>query len=394
MKIVMLCEFYNESLEFQENLLTKYYTKHGHEVTVITSTFESVFDYYADRPDYSLPKREYYDGLAKIIKLPYSFNLLNRLRRYPNIYSTLEHEAPDLIFIHDVMLNVLEAIKYVKRHPNCRLIMDYHADYSNSGKNALSRKLLHGIMRKWFLDQARPYLSRIFPVVPASVRFLHEVYGVPLSEMEILPLGADIDLVREIRTSEDRSISRAEFGISPNDFAIFTGGKLGKNKKTEVLIEALDLLPEKPIHLFVAGSPSKENDEYYRDLTSLAEANKNVRFIGWLGRREIYKYLFMCDLAVFPAGQSILWQQSIAAGLPLIVGDVGHQDISYLNRYKNIIIFPAEQILAERFAEAIGRLVDDPELLAAMRTGADRVADEELDWNKLIERTLRFNVAV
>jgi 1,2-diacylglycerol 3-alpha-glucosyltransferase len=41
MKVVMLCEFYNEALDFQENLLVKYYGKHGHEVTVLTSTFES-----------------------------------------------------------------------------------------------------------------------------------------------------------------------------------------------------------------------------------------------------------------------------------------------------------------------------------------------------------------
>lgn len=44
MKILMLCEFYNEIWN-QENLLVKYYRKHGHEVTVITSTYESVFDY-------------------------------------------------------------------------------------------------------------------------------------------------------------------------------------------------------------------------------------------------------------------------------------------------------------------------------------------------------------
>ena len=50
MKILMLCEFYNETLEYQENLLVKYYRKHGYEVTLITSTYESVFDYYNTKP--------------------------------------------------------------------------------------------------------------------------------------------------------------------------------------------------------------------------------------------------------------------------------------------------------------------------------------------------------
>ena len=54
----------------QENLLVKYYRKHGHEVTVITSTFESIFDYYNDRYDKTRPGRTYLDHGATIVKLP------------------------------------------------------------------------------------------------------------------------------------------------------------------------------------------------------------------------------------------------------------------------------------------------------------------------------------
>ena len=53
--------------------------------------------------------------------------------------------------------------------------------------------------------------------------------------------------------------------------------------------------------------------------------------VGWLNQDDLNRHLAMADLAVFPASQSILWQQAIAMGLPLIVGDAGHQDISYLN---------------------------------------------------------------
>ena len=38
MKILMLCDFYHESLEYQEQLCAKFYVKHGHAVTVVTST--------------------------------------------------------------------------------------------------------------------------------------------------------------------------------------------------------------------------------------------------------------------------------------------------------------------------------------------------------------------
>ena len=95
MKILMLCDFYDKKLEFQENILTKYYTKFNHEVTVITSTFDDVFDYYAGNHDNNLPKKVYYDHEVKIIKLPYKFNILNKLRVYVNIQEILDDEKPD-----------------------------------------------------------------------------------------------------------------------------------------------------------------------------------------------------------------------------------------------------------------------------------------------------------
>ena len=94
----MLCEFYNETLEYQENLLVKYYRKYGHEVTVITSTYESVFDYYNNIHNNKLPKKIFYDYGAKIIKLPFKYNILGKIKKYTSIKSIVEEEKPDLLF--------------------------------------------------------------------------------------------------------------------------------------------------------------------------------------------------------------------------------------------------------------------------------------------------------
>lgn len=391
MNILMLCDFYNESLEYQENLLVKYYRKHGHEVTVVASTFDSVFDYYNDRHDPAWPERAYEDQGAKIFKLRYRYNLLNRLRAYKPIDRLLEEAAPDLIYVHDIMLNLPECVAYVQRHPHCRMILDYHADYSNSGKNWLSLKVLHGVVRKWFLDRARPHLARIFPIVPAGAVFLNEVYGVPHEEMEVLPLGADVDLVHDIAARGVGSRLRRQLGFSDDDFVIFTGGKLAPPKRTELLLQAMAALPELPLKLIVAGDAAAVDAWYKSSLMDLASDRDGIHWAGWLDREAIYSHLAASDLAVFPASQSILWQQAIATGLPLICGDVGHQDISYLNLADNIIVLRAENIRAENLAREIGRVAGDPDRLRQMRAGAALVASEHLDWNRLVERTLRFN---
>lgn len=392
MKIVMLCEFFNEGLEYQENLLIKYYVKHDHQVTLITSTFESVWDYYEDRHDNSVRPRTYTYGGAKIIKLAFRYNIINRLRAYTRIDRILEDEEPDLIYVHDIMLNFPECIRYVRMHPRCRMIMDYHADYSNSGKNWLSRRILHGIIRKSFLDKARPHLARIFPIVPASAKFLHEIYKVPYSEMELLPLGADVDLASEIRARNEGKKVREALSIPEEGIVILTGGKLTPHRRTELLIDAVAHLPQYPLHIVVVGDASETNeaDQAYKKALIERSRGLNVHYVGWLDNVSIYRHFNMADLAVFPSGQSILWQQAIAAGLPLIVGDRGDQDISYLNLHRNIIILAQAQITVPHLTEAIASVVGHPLILQEMRNGAVLVANEHLDWNKLIEKTLQY----
>ncbi|MCW8965552.1 MAG: glycosyltransferase family 4 protein [Candidatus Pacearchaeota archaeon] len=391
MKIIMLCDFYNENLEYQENLLTKYYAKFEHDVVVITSTFDSVFDYYSCNHDNSWPEKVYYDGKAKIIKLRYRFNYLNRLRAYTNILPILDEENPDLIYVHDIIPNMLEAVKYLRKHPNCKMIMDYHADYSNSGKNWLSLSVLHGVIRKWYLDKTRKYLSKIFPVVPAGVKFLHEVYKVPLDEMEVLPLGADTDLAEQCKKSNNLRNLRYKYNIKSNSKVILTGGKLSPRKQTELLIQAFKDLGNENVCLLIVGESAKEDKQYKNMLLQESQDSSNIYFVGWLDKVGIYEHLAISDIAVFPASQSIIWQQAISMGLPLIVGNTGEQSIEYLNIYKNIVILEKSKINPISIKHHIDRILSDPLLYQNMSEGALKVSRECLDWNSLIDKTLRYN---
>ena len=80
-----------------------------------------------------------------------------------------------------------------------------------------------------------------------------------------------------------------------------------------------------------------EDATYGEMLARLAARDPRVHTGGWLDQADLNRHLAMADLAVFPASQSVLWQQSIAMGLPLIVGDTGDQDISYPNTERKII---------------------------------------------------------
>jgi 1,2-diacylglycerol 3-alpha-glucosyltransferase len=394
-KILMLCDLFQDELEYQENLLLKYYRRHGHEVVVVASLFESAFDYYADRAPKGAPRRYPLDG-ATIIKLPYRINLLNRVRGFGRIDAILDEQLPDLIYVHGISLNLPECVDYVRRHPASRMILDYHGDFSNSGKNWLSLNVLHRGIRKRYLDRARPYLSRIFPVTPACREFLEKVYDVPRAEMELLPLGADLEFGAEVRRGGARDKVRGALGIGSGDLVIFTGGKLLPIRRSEYLIDAFRALGPTDAHLVVVGKADADHLAYQNLLVSRATGHPRIHFVGWLDKKAMYEHLAAADIGIFPGGQSVIWQQAIGMGLPLIVADRNelvraHQDASYLNRHGNMIFLDPAQPPAAEIEGLLRLLIGDRARLATMAQGARKTAAELLDWNVLIGRTLRFN---
>ena len=111
----------------------------------------------------------------------------------------------------------------------------------------------------------------------------------------------------------------------------------------------------------------------------------------FVNKVDIYKYLNASDLAVFPASQSILWQQAISMDLPLIAGNTGHQSIDYLNEFNSIVILEKNEITIEKIAENILRLINDKPLFESMKIGAQKATEKYLNWDKLILKTLQFN---
>jgi len=395
MKILMVCDFYNVNLEYQENLLSKYYTKLGHEVVIIATTNESIFEYTAKQHDKNVPPRIDYHNGVKIIRLKYDFNYKNMLKRFTSLTQILEAEKPDLIYYHDVSMNFREGVAYVKTHPATKMIMDFHIDYSNSGRTWKSKYILHRIIKRlFFFNGAKKYLSKILPVVPASAIFLKENYGVPYEKMEIMPLGADLDLINELKEYDARKEIRNNLRINDSDFVVFSGGKLTPHKKTEILIESFENLYNdnskkfKNAHLIIVGDSTEKDADYFEKLKKYGQKNKNIHFVGWLNPVEIYKNLLASDIAVFPQSQSVLWQKAISTGLPLVIGLTFGNTVNYLNEKNCILVMEDGEMNAQKIAEHIYKLYSDASFYKKMQTAAFETTSELLDWNNIVKKTL------
>jgi 1,2-diacylglycerol 3-alpha-glucosyltransferase len=387
MKIVMICDFFHESQQYQENLLAKYYMKLGHDVTIITSTISSIFDYYTAKYDKNIKSHEYRKSGFTVMRQPFSINVLNKLRKLGKLQILINKIEPDLIYVHTAPLNIGPALSYKGLNRDCIVIFDSHADFSNSANNWLSLNLLHKIVYRLVLKKYYKRLDNIFYVTPGGGDFLNRIYRIPKTHLSLLPLGVDSDYIEEIRGN--RQDLRRELAIEQNDFVIFAGGKLDLRKKIELVVKSFLRLDIVNCHLIIVGDTP--DLEYKQTLFDLVNRHPRVHFTGWLEGRKVYDYISVCDVAVFPASQSIIWQQAIGSGLPLIIGQSEGQDASYLNKNDSIFLIEADKVNVESISKKLRLLIENQDLLNTMKVNALKTTKEMLCYREIAKKSLILN---
>lgn len=314
MKIVHLCLgcFYVDNYSYQENMLPKYHVKMGHDVTVIASLLS--FDKNG-KPCYLEKASEYHDKNGyKVVRLNYKLprGIFKILKGYQGLYDRLEIEQPDVIFIHGVAIyDTSVVVKYLKSHPRVKLYGDNHGDYINSAKTWLSKNILNGIIRRYYVSRLDPYLIKCFGVTPLRCEFLKDVYGVDPRKVEFLPMGVDDEAIPQDRNAI-RSQIRQELNISEDSFVIITGGKIDTKKNIHILIESLKAINNKSIHLIICGVLAPEM-QYLKTMF-----DENIHYLGWCSAEKVMNCMISSDMACFPGTHSTLWEQAVGVGLPVI----------------------------------------------------------------------------
>lgn len=318
-KVVHLCLacFFPEGYSYQENILPKYHKKLGHEVEVIASTLgfneNGNLDYHGEIVGSYINE----NGI-KVTRLPYKYdNILGRkLNFFLGTENALKDSSPDILFIHGCQFcDISLVVKYLKKHPEVKVYVDNHADFSNSATTFLSKKLLHRIIWRYYAKKINPFVKKWYGVLPARVAFLKEMYDLPEGKVEFLPMGADDDFVKKYESLDIRSTYRKKYDISDDDFLLVTGGKIDLAKKqTLLLMDAVNQINNSKLKLVVFGSIVTElNDEVKK------RCSKNVKYIGWLSSEESYPHFAMADLAFFPGRHSVFWEQVAGQGIPMVV---------------------------------------------------------------------------
>lgn len=357
---VVISNFYKEGYGYQENILPQKQMQNGHDVCIITcynNGKQAPCEYINDRGVRVVVLSKKQSWLQRIPVLTAGVD------KSIGLYESLVKECPDVIFAHGIYAHDYRwIIKYKKEHPNVKLFVDNHADYyNNKGYNSITGKLTRFLYIKPMHNKITPLVEKYWGVVPWRVKFLREIYGLPVEKTDLLIMGGDENLVdwrnREIIKSE----IRRKYNVPENAFLVVSGGKIDRAKNFDKLIDAVIALNNKNVFLLLFGNIEADMD-YLKTFK-----NTQIIFTGWLPSDDAYLLFLAADLGFFPGTHSVLWEQACLCGLPCVFKD-WDSGFNHVDRNGNCFLLKSPD--QNNILDTLKRLTEDKELYQSMRNRA------------------------
>ena len=379
MKVLNICVngAYTDGFSYHENMLPKYHKLIGHDVSILASKYE--FNGFGQITKADTERFIDVNGI-EVIRLDIKGNksIRTKFKRFDNFYQALERINPDIIFCHLFQfLDLALIVKYVKRNKNVKLFIDSHADSKNSGRNLISRILLHGLIWRRLAHKALPFAEKFIGVTPARVDFLINTYKLPRDKVELLPLGADDEIVAKATQPQIRDKKRKDYGLFESDFIIITGGKIDHNKpQTIAFMEAVNRLEVPNVRLLVFGLVSDDLKSAFDE-----QLSDKVKYIGWKKSEEIYYEFAAADLVVFPGLHSVLWEQAVGMGKPCIFKDI--KGFHHIDLGGNCLFFENDSV-----EEYVAKIMQAKANLDSMRDVAEESGMKYFSYKEIAKKSI------
>ncbi len=334
MKIAVVSAFYSEGMGYTENCLPKALAALGHEVHVLTSTF----NVYGNSAEYDKTYRRFL-GPPKVATGSTSLDgyQVHRLDArivsgyiwIKGLYGKIARISPDIV--HSIEIASLQTIELAMKKPFAEwdLFCETHQHLSvvkpflKSANGALLQKALYRITRTIPTSLASHAVKRCYAIAPDCAEVATRFYGVPHSKVKVQSLGADTELFRPVETEADqleRRNVRQSLGFTHNDIVCVYTGRFSLDKNPLILARALDALCERDPRfkgLFIGDGVQKD------EIT----ACKNTTILPFMKHKTLAEHYRASDIAAWPTQESMSMLDAASSGLPLVVSDrIGEVD--------------------------------------------------------------------
>jgi len=321
MRIVQIEDFFLPNAGYQINILSKYFAKQGHDVTIIAGTLDKMPSYltsFFGKDGVEADDAKYTNETGvKIIRLPVIACISGRAIFGKKLERTVENLKPDVLYIHDS--DTWVGIKYIlKAHK-----LDYPLVYDNHMLEMASVNPLAKQYRWFYKTFVTPKIikHKLKIIRIQDDEYVNKCLGIPLSQCPFISVGSDTLLFKP--DQKVRMDFRKEHNIPLENFVVVYTGKIDKFKGGKLLAEAFrkEFInnKNKKTTLLVVGNSSGEYGNEVEEVFSQSE-NQILRFPTqkYVDLPQFYQ---AADLSVFPKQCSLSFYDAQACGLPVVSED-------------------------------------------------------------------------
>jgi glycosyltransferase involved in cell wall biosynthesis len=324
LKILHIIDYFQPILGYQETYLAKAQINKGHSVRVITSDRYAPVLYIGHASKDILGSRIRENGIfveedIEVVRLKCKIEFLNNLW-LENLEKTILEFKPDVIHVHGVpSISALRVSRLKSKLNDIKLVYDDHMNY-----NAMRSSLVYPFYKTFKLFFSNIILknaNELVAVTEETKCFMNEMYGFPLDEIHVIPLGCDTK--KFYRNEDSRKKLRKKYAISDNQIVFCYVGKIIPEKRVELLVNAgIEIMKNSKnvIILCVGGADKDYLESIQKKIVSSPFSNKFI-FLPAVPSKELYMYYSMADVGVWPKQCSITMLEAMACNLPLIVSD-------------------------------------------------------------------------
>jgi D-inositol-3-phosphate glycosyltransferase len=241
-------------------------------------------------------------------------------------------------------------------------------------------------------DQVVAEADRLVCNTDTEARELVELYGADPARIVTIPPGVDLARFRP----GDQAAARRALGVPPDAVVLAFAGRIQPLKAPDVLLRAVAVLLEREPDLRsrlvvpVVGGPSGSGLEHPESLAQLASAlglDGVVRFVPPVAQGELAEWYAAADLVAVPSYNEsfgLVAVEAQASGTPVVAAAVGGLTTVVDDGRSGVLV---ESHRADDWAEALARLVHDPDLRDRLARGAIAQA-AQFSWDATAEQTL------
>jgi glycosyltransferase involved in cell wall biosynthesis len=319
---------------YSENCLPKALASLGHDVHLVTSTF----NVYGNLPQYDEIYREFLgprqiepgsstvDGY-QVHRL--ESHIVRGYVWFKGLTRKIRELAPDIV--HSLELASLQTFELALAKPflGFKLFCETHQTmsvikpYMLKPGGASLKRLGYRMTRTLPAFLSNFAMEHCYAVTPDCGEVAARFYGLPRAKMKFLSLGTDTDTFHPIESQSERVARhelRSSLNYAPDDIVCVYTGRFTPAKNPLLLAQAIESLGgSTPRYkgLFIGNGAQRD---------AIAACN-NTTVVPFMTHRKLAEHYRAADIGVWPREESMSMIDAAASGVPVIVsnriGEVG-----------------------------------------------------------------------